>query len=68
MEGGSKVYQWSVSDEDIATVDNEGLITIHNGPGEVIVKAAMPNSPHNYDQIKVRETFYNLPSTNMNIC
>ena len=52
--GGNKVYEWSVSNEDIATVDSaEGIVTVHNGPGEIMVRAAMPDSPHNYDEIKV---------------
>jgi len=62
-EGGSKTYDWSVSDENLATVNNEGVVETIDGPGEFAVKASMPGSPHNFDQVKV----YMLPPLKMEI-
>ena len=39
---------YNVSDPELATIDNEGKVTTHGGPGEFDVKAYMPKSPNNF--------------------
>jgi len=52
-KGGSKVYEYSVSDPELAAVDNAGKVTTHSGPGEFDVKAYMPKSPNNFFEARV---------------
>ena len=52
-EGGSKTYLYNVSDPEFGTVDNEGKVTTHTGPGEFKVKAYMPKTPGNFVESKV---------------
>ena len=52
-KGGSKVYEYSVSNTELATVDNAGKVTTHSGPGEFDVKAYMPKSPNNFFESRV---------------
>ena len=42
------MYGWSVSNEDMATIDNEGHMETLDGPGQFNVRAFMPDSPHNF--------------------
>ena len=52
--GDGETYYWSVDNEEMARVDPiEGFVTVHNGPGEFKVRAAMPDSHHNYGEVKV---------------
>ena len=51
--GGSKAYSYSVSDSELATIDNEGKLDTHGGPGELRVKAFMPKSPDNHFESRV---------------
>ena len=44
---------YNVSDPELATVDNEGKVTTHGGPGEFDVKAYMPKSPNNFFESRV---------------
>ena len=39
--GGGKVYAWSTSNSSMATVDTEGKVTTHGGPGTFTVRVAM---------------------------
>jgi len=52
-EGGSKAYSYSVSNDELATINNEGQFTSHSGPGEIDVRAFMPKSPNNYFESRV---------------
>ena len=56
-EGGSKAYSYSVSNDELATINNEGQFTSHSGPGEINVRAFMPKSPNNYFESRVRYIF-----------
>ena len=53
-EGGSKTYMYNVSDSELATIDSEGHVVTHGGPGEFDVKAYMPKSPNNFWESRVR--------------
>ena len=54
--GDGETYYWSVDNEEMARVDPiEGFVTVHNGPGEFKVRAAMPDSHHNYGEVKVHK-------------
>ena len=57
--GGGKVYAWSTSNSSMATVDTEGRVTTHGGPGTFTVRVAMVNGPQNYDEAMA----YILPVT-----
>ena len=37
----------------MATVDNEGAVTTHSGPGDFTVRAAMVKGALNHDEAKV---------------
>ena len=51
--GGGKVYTWSTSNSSLATVDSEGKVTTHGGPGTFDVRVSMVNGPQNYDEAMV---------------
>ena len=38
----------------------EGFVTVHNGPGEFKVRAAMPDSHHNYGEVKVHKDCHEI--------
>ena len=38
---------YNVSDPELATIDNDGKLMTHGGPGELDVRVYMPKSPHN---------------------
>ncbi len=42
----------------MATIDSEGKVTTHGGPGVFDVRVAMVKGPQNYDEAKVSCPFY----------
>ena len=47
------MYEWTTSDDEMSTIDNEGSATTHSGPGTFTVRAAMVKGALNYDEAKV---------------
>ncbi len=47
------MYTWSSDKPELATVDSEGQVTTHGGPGMFTIKAAMIKGSQNSDQSKV---------------
>ena len=50
--GGGKVYAWSTSNSSMATVNTEGQVTTHGGPGVFQVRVAMVNGPQGSNSIE----------------
>lgn len=55
------MYTWTTSNSSLATVDSEGQVTTHDGPGVFTVRVAMAKGQQNYDEAKV----YILPVTRL---
>ena len=51
--GGGKVYTWSTSNSSMATVDTEGKVTSHGGPGVFQVRVAMVNGAQGGNSIDI---------------
>merc|ERR1712032_77708 len=47
VSGGGRVYGYSLQPDNLATVDSDGKVSVHNGPGKFTVTAGMSGSMHN---------------------
>lgn len=47
VSGGGRVYSYSLQPDNLATVDSDGKVSVHKGPGKFTVTAGMSGSMHN---------------------
>ena len=54
VTGGGKVYGYKVEPESMASVDNDGMVSVLSGPGTITYTAGMVKSMHNNHTAKVK--------------